>query len=300
MSRFYHLSEASVATIRVLFVSVVFGASIQASENGTTNDLEARAVAGDAHAQFLLGFGRTAETKDHKQNLEDAYAWLRCSSIRGYYPAAFHLESVTRALDQKGQLQKAKERYIEVSAMIADKPSEEVTFRLIADNAIGYKFYISSRWEEPKTENSIITLRLKTGGTAWLRLYPRTREDDKDLRDRIKAPDPVLALQMVEMLQKQFGNAKLMKHGPSRVAVAKDAYYVVAEIPAANGYSARTAFIILEPCVDKMAALEFITYTTNAQTESEEFFGLVETYDYTPPDLTRAMDNFLNEIRAKK
>ena len=243
---------------------------------------------------------RPLAKKETEQNLEDAYAWIKSAAVRGFYPAAFELEIVNRALERTGRTESAKARYNQISSLIADKPKEEVTFRLIADPAIGYKFYASNRWGEPKIEGDVITLQLKTGGTAWLRLDSYTSEQDKDMRDRIKAPDPVLAMGFIEMLKKQFGDARLVKHGPSKVAVVKDAYYVIAEIPADQEHHSRAALIVVEPSVDKLVTLEFITFKENVQNESDEFSGLVDTYSYTPPRLTKAMEDFVKGLSSKK
>ena len=159
------------SAIHLLTVILGFTASLLAAAGENSKDLEAKAFAGDPRSQYLMGLdSRPLAKKETEQNLEDAYAWIKSAAVRGFYPAAFELEIVNRALERTGRTESAKARYNQISSLIADKPKEEVTFRLIADPAIGYKFYASNRWGEPKIEGDVITLQLKTGGTAWLRL----------------------------------------------------------------------------------------------------------------------------------
>jgi TPR repeat protein len=286
--------------IHLLTVLLVFATSLLAAERENTKELEAKAIAGDTQSQYLMGLGNLPLTKkETEQNLEDAYAWLRAAAARGHYRAASQLDLVNRSLERTGRTEKAKTRYQEISALIASKPSEELTYRLIANAAIGYKFYISSRWGEPKTEGNTVTLQLKTGGTAWLMLDPCTREDDKDLRERIKSPDPVLAMSLVEVMKKQFGDARLIKHGPSDGSL-KEKYYIMAAIPADKQYHPRTSLIVTWPGVDRLVTLQFITFEENAQSEVGDFIGLVETYSYTPPHLTKAMEDFVKGLSPKK
>ncbi|MBI2517983.1 MAG: hypothetical protein HYV95_13855 [Opitutae bacterium] len=288
------------SAIHLLTVLLVFASSLLAAERENTKELEAKAIAGDAQSQYLMGLGNLPLTKkETEQNLEDAYAWLRAAAARGHYRAASELDFVNLALERTERTEKAKTRYQEISALINRRPREELTYRLIANPAVGYRFYASSRWREPKTEGNTVTLQLKTGGIAWLMLDPCTREDDKDLRKRIDSPDPVLAMYWVEVMKKQFGDAQLKKHGPSDGSL-KGRYYIVATIPADKKYHTRTSLIVTWPGVDRLITLQFITFEENTQSEIDDFIGLAETYSYTPPDLAKAREDFVKELRSKK
>jgi hypothetical protein len=289
------------SAVRLLAFHLLLTASLLASELENPKALEARALAGDRRSQYLLGLdSRPLTKKESEQNLEEAYAWFKSAAVRGYYPAAFELEMVTLALNRTGRAGKASERYNEISAGITQKPKQEVVFRHIADPAIGYKFYASNRWGEPKIKGDLITLQLRTGGVAWLRLDAYTREQDKEMRTRIKSPDPVLAMELVEGLRNQFGDARLVKHGPWKAAGVKDSYYVVAEIPADKKWRSRISLVVIEPSVNKLVTLQFTSYTENFDSEWEDFSGVIDTYSYTSPHLTRAMEDFVNGLNSKK
>ena len=284
----------------LLSAIILVSAAAILAEEGNPRELEAKALAGDPRSQYLMGLdSRPLGKKETEQNLEDAYAWFAAAAARGYYRAAFELDMVNRALQRTGRTEKAKARYREISTLMADKPREELTYRLIEDPAVGYKFYASNRWGEPKTEGNKVTLQLKTGGTAWLMLEPCTPEADKEMRDRIKSSDPVLAMDLVEAMKKQFGDARLIKHWPSNATVAHP-YCVLAEIPADTKYRARVSLIVLWPGVDRVVVLQFTAFKETFQSELDEFNGLVETYAYTPPSLTKGMEDFLNGLSLKK
>jgi len=186
-----------------------------------------------------------------------------------------------------------------LSSLIANRPRKELTYRIIADPAVGYRFYISSRWGEPKIDGNTITLRLKTGGVAWITLEPYTREDDKSLRARIKSPDPALASNEIAAMKEQFGDARLLKHGPSDGSLT-GRYYIMAEIPADQQYRKRGSLAFLSPGVDRLVTLQFVTFADKVDSEVGDFIGLAETYSYTPPALTKTAERVLGEIESRK
>ncbi len=280
---------------------MIFAVATFASEKEEPKALRAKALSGDAHSLYLMGLDcRPLTAKETEQNLEDAYAWLRAAAARGYYRAAAELEIVNAALERTGRTDKARARYQELAVLVAKRPKEEPTYRLISDPAIGYKFYASSQWGAPTIDGDILTIRLKSGGTAWITLQPCSAEMDKDMRERIKSSDPVLAMGMVELMKSQLGDVRLIKHGPSKDTIVRATYYVIAEIPANNDYRARASLMVLWPGVDKLVMLQFITFKESVRNESDEFSGIVETYNYTPPHLTKAMETFVNGLKVKE
>ena len=74
----------------------------------------------------------------------------------------------------------------------------------------------------------------------------------------------------------------------------------MAEVPANQQYRERRSLVVMWPGVDKLVMLQFITFEDRAQTEIGDFIGLAETYSYTPPYLTKAMEGFINGLSSKK